>query len=240
MNEKAVTQGMPAVCLQGVGRSYQLGKMEVPAVQGVDLDVHKADFLVIAGPSGSGKTTLLNMMGLIDKPTEGRIRLSEIDTTSMNLERLVRFRRKRIGFIFQTFNLIPVWSVYENVEYPLILNRVSSKKRAERVEEILERVGLAARGRHRPRELSGGERQRTAVARAVVKKPEIVLADEPTANLDSRTGAGILDLMRRLHAREDITFVFSSHDPRIIDMADRVVHMSDGRIADEVNHRRKS
>jgi len=240
MNKIAVPQEMAAVRLRGVSRNYRLGKMEVPAVRHVDLDVRKADFLVIAGPSGSGKTTMLNMMGLIDKPTTGKVHLSAIDTTSLNLEKLVRLRRERIGFIFQTFNLVPVWSVYENVEYPLILNRVSAKQRAERVKAILDRVGLAERSRHRPRELSGGERQRTAVARAVVKKPEIVLADEPTANLDSRIGAGILDLMRRLHDREGITFVFSSHDPRIIDMADRVVHMSDGRIEEEVEWRRTS
>lgn len=240
MNEKAKNKEMPAVRLQGVSRNYRLGKMEVPAVRRVDLDVRKADFLVVAGPSGSGKTTLLNIMGLIDKPTAGMVHLNTINTTSLNLEKMVLLRRKRIGFIFQTFNLVPVWSVYENVEYPLILNRVSAKQRTERVNKILERVGLAERSRHRPRELSGGERQRTAVARAVVKNPEIVLADEPTANLDSRIGSGILDLMRRLHDREGITFVFSSHDPRIIEMADRVVHMSDGRVVEEVDRRRIS
>jgi len=222
----------PVVRLSGVSRRYRLGRTEVPALTDVSLDVAAGEFLVLAGPSGSGKTTLLNLIGLIDKPTAGSVWLDGEDTAPRSLSALSAKRRDRIGYIFQTFNLVPVMSVFENVEYPLILRGLPRRERRERVAQALEKVGLAGRMRHRPRELSGGEQQRVSIARAVVKEPGLVLADEPTANLDSATGRRILDLMLGLHDEAGVTFVFSSHDPRIIGLGRRVVRLQDGRIAD--------
>jgi len=222
----------PVVRLAGVSRRYRLGRTEVPALTGISLDVAAGEFLVLAGPSGSGKTTLLNLIGLIDKPTAGSVWLDGEDTALQSLNALAARRRDRIGYIFQTFNLVPVLSVYENVEYPLLLQGLPHRERRERVVRALETVGLAGRMRHRPRELSGGEQQRVSIARAVVKEPGLVLADEPTANLDSATGRRILDLMLGLHEEAGVTFVFSSHDPRIIDLGRRIVRLRDGRITD--------
>ena len=216
--------------LKNVSRKYYLGKTLISALSDVSLDVHREDFLVIAGPSGSGKTTLLNIIGLIDKPDSGEVWFSNQNTSQKNLSRLYKYRRDNIGYIFQTFNLVPVLSLFENVEYPLILNRIPPKKRKDQVAKTLQKVGLYERRKHRPNELSGGERQRAAVARAVVKNPALVLADEPTANLDSRTGISILELMMELHTKDKTTFIFSSHDPRIIGMGKRVVHLHDGKI----------
>ncbi|MBN1938652.1 MAG: ABC transporter ATP-binding protein [Candidatus Aminicenantes bacterium] len=220
----------PVASLEGVSKDYGLGKVKVRALRGIDLAVRPAEFLVLAGPSGSGKTTLLNLLGLIDKPDSGRVVFNGKDTIPLGLNDLAPARRDSIGYIFQSFNLIPVLSVFENVEYPLILQRVPGVERRRRVEAALEKVGLAGRRKHRPSELSGGERQRTSIARAIVKKPAFILADEPTANLDSETGAAVLELMRRLNAEEGATFVFSSHDPRIIGMGRRVVHLRDGAV----------
>jgi len=222
----------PVVRLVGIGRRYRLGKTEVPALTDINLDIEANDFLVLAGPSGSGKTTLLNLIGLIDKPTAGAVWMNGRDTTPKSLNSLAGLRRDRVGYIFQTFNLVPVLSIFENVEYPLILGGVPRGERRKLVERALDQVGLAGRLRHRPRELSGGEQQRASIARAMVKKPGIVLADEPTANLDSVTGLRILELMRQLHREEGVTFVFSSHDPRIIAMGLRVVRLRDGRVVD--------
>lgn len=216
--------------LENVSKAYGLGKVKVRALGNIDLAVAPGEFLVLAGPSGSGKTTILNILGLIDKPDSGRVVFNGEDTVPLDLNRLAPTRRDSIGYIFQTFNLIPVLSVFENVEYPLILRRVPASERRCRVDAALEKVGLGARRKHRPAELSGGERQRTSIARAIVKEPDFVLADEPTANLDSETGAAVLELMRRLNADEGATFVFSSHDPRIIGMGRRVVRLRDGAV----------
>jgi len=223
-------KAQPIIRAKHVIREYKLGKTIIPALKDIDLNIYNKDFVVIAGPSGSGKTTLLNMIGLIDKPTSGEIWMQNINTSTKTLNSLHPIRRDKIGYIFQTFNLIPVLTVFENVEYPLILQKISRSKRQKLVEEALDKVGLSARQKHRPRELSGGERQRVSIARAIVKKPALVLADEPTANLDSKTGIEILQLMQSLHEKKSTTFVFSSHDQTIIDMAKRTVFLRDGSI----------
>jgi len=212
-----------------VSKSYKLGKTDIPALRNVSLEVHKGDFLVIAGPSGSGKTTLLNLIGLIDRPDSGTITLGDTTVSNGAFASASALRRDRLGYVFQTFNLIPVLNVYENVEYPLILQGVEKYRRKELVHQMLKKTGLYSRMKHKPRELSGGQRQRVSIARAVVKNPDIVLADEPTANLDSGTGKEILSLMQELN-EEGITFVFSSHDPVIIEKGRRVVKLHDGCI----------
>ncbi len=216
--------------LDRISRQYRLGETDILALKDVTLDIHGGDFMVIAGPSGSGKTTLLNLIGLIDKPTSGQVLVSGEDTTAKSLNSLFRHRRDKIGYIFQTFNLIPVLNVYENIEYPLILKGISASQRREKVMAAMDKVRLSNRKKHKPRELSGGERQRVSIARAIVKAPELVLADEPTANLDSVTGVEILRLMQRLHEEEKTTFAFSSHDPIIIAMGKRVVRLRDGEV----------
>jgi len=225
-----VSAASAVVEMAAVSKDYRLGKTEVAALRNINLEVRSGDFTVLAGPSGSGKTTILNLVGLIDKPTAGEVRIGGEDTISRGPNALTSIRRDRIGYIFQMFNLVPVLTVFENVEYPLILGRVPAWERRRRVLDALDKVGLAGRIRHRPSELSGGERQRASIARAVVKKPSLVLADEPTANLDSSAGAVVLDLMRRLNCEEGVTFLFSSHDPRIIEAGRRVVRLKDGRI----------
>jgi len=225
-----VNDGM--VKLESLCKEYCLGKTLIPALKDISFQVKERDFLVIAGPSGSGKTTVLNIVGLIDKPTTGRVWFGMDDVTDKSMNRLFPLRRDRLGYIFQTFNLIPVLSVYENVEYPLILKNMPRNERKNRVEEILKRVGLIDRRNHKPRELSGGQRQRVSIARAVVKRPDIVLADEPTANLDSKTGGEIIKLMQSLNDEDGITFIFSSHDPEIIGKGKRVVTLHDGEIQD--------
>lgn len=216
--------------MKNVCRNYHLGRAVIPALKNVSLDILQGDFLVVAGPSGSGKTTLLNLVGLIDKPTSGEVWIGDENITRRSLNSLYKFRRDKLGYIFQMFNLIPVLSVYENVEYPLILNFISRRKRKEIVEDMLQRVGLYERRKHRPRELSGGERQRVSIARAVAKNPDIVLADEPTANLDSKTGLEILELMQKFHDEDGTTFVFSSHDPRIIAIGKQIARLQDGEV----------
>lgn len=225
-----IDQSLPVVNMDRVSRQYRLGEADILALKNITLDIHCGDFMVIAGPSGSGKTTLLNLIGLIDKPTSGQVLMSGEDTTAKSLNSLFRHRRDKIGYIFQTFNLIPVLNVYENIEYPLILKGFPGPQRREKVMEAMDKVGLSDRRKHKPRELSGGERQRVSIARAVVKAPELVLADEPTANLDSVTGVEILRLMQRLHEEDNTTFVFSSHDPRIIAMSKRIVRLRDGEV----------
>jgi putative ABC transport system ATP-binding protein len=220
------------VTIRNVCKNYSLGKSMIPALKDITLDVDDGDFLVIGGPSGSGKTTLLNIVGLIDEPTSGTILFGTEDVTDKSMHHLFQYRRDKLGYIFQTFNLIPVLSVYENVEYPLILKNLHRHERKERVLNVLEKVGLSDREKHKPRELSGGQRQRVSVARAIVKNPELVLADEPTANLDSKTGAEIVGLMEKLNNEEGITFVFSSHDPMIVEKGRRVVTLHDGEIKD--------
>jgi len=215
--------------IRDVCKDYLLGKTRIHALRHVSMDINKGDFLVIAGPSGSGKTTLLNCIGLIDRPDSGSIFLENKKVCNGAFSPATGLRRDRLGYIFQTFNLIPVLTVYENVEYPLILQRIDKARRRKMVLDVLEKTGLSSRTKHKPRELSGGQRQRVSIARAVVKNPGIVLADEPTANLDSETGREILELMQNLN-EEGITFVFSSHDPVIIDKGRRVVRLHDGCI----------
>ncbi len=221
----------PIVAVEDVSKIYQLGKTEVPALRGVSLAIGRGDFLSIAGPSGSGKTTLLNLIGCVDTPTSGRVLVDGHDTKGLSERALTDLRLHRIGFIFQTFNLVQVLSVAQNVEFPLLLQGgLTRRERDGRVAALLEAVGLAGHARHRPNELSGGQRQRVAVARALVTRPPLVLADEPTANLDSQTGATIIDLMKDLNARDGTTFVFSTHDPKVMAHATAIVRLADGAI----------
>jgi putative ABC transport system ATP-binding protein len=219
--------------LLDVTRTYPLGRVNVRALTGVSLDVDRGDFLALAGPSGSGKTTLLNLIGCIDKPDSGRILIDGVDVTAVPLHRLAATRRDTLGFIFQTFNLIPVLTAYENVEYPLLLQHVPAAERRKRVLDWLEQVGLSDQARQRPDQLSGGQRQRVAIARAMAGQPKLVLADEPTANLDSVTAAKILDLLETLNARTGCTFIFATHDPALMSRARRCVRMHDGALANE-------
>ncbi len=214
----------------GLAKTYPLGKRKVEAVRGVDLRIDDREFVVIAGPSGSGKTTLLNLLGLIDRPDAGQLVLEGEDLARTPENHLTRIRRRRIGFVFQNFNLVPVLSAYENVEYPLLLLGHSARKRRVSVERYLTRVGLWDRRHHRPAQLSGGEQQRLAIARALVKQPRLVIADEPTANLDSENTHQITRTMQELNAEEATTFIVASHDPLVIDSFRRVVRMRDGRL----------
>jgi putative ABC transport system ATP-binding protein len=222
---------MSIVSVQGVSKDYMLGKTVVPALRGVTLDVQRGEFLSIAGPSGSGKTTLLNLIGCVDTPTSGAVVVDGQDTSRLSERRLTELRLRTIGFIFQSFNLVQVLSVFQNVEFPLLLQgNLSRREREARVLGLLEAVGIATYRTHRPNELSGGQRQRVAIARALVTRPALVLADEPTANLDSKTGETIIDLMREMNRRDGTTFVFSTHDPRVMSHASAVVRIADGRL----------
>ena len=224
---------MPVVELRSVKKEYTLGTTKVEALRGVDLEIEKGEFLAIAGPSGSGKSTMLNMFGCIDAPTSGTVLIDGVDVARLSDRELTRYRREKIGFIFQSFNLIPVLDVYENVEFPLLLKKELTKKDREAlVMRFIAEVGLSDRLRNKPDELSGGQRQRVAIARALVTKPLIVLADEPTANLDSDTGTKIVELMRQINELERTTFIFSTHDARIMREAKRLVRIEDGRIVD--------
>jgi putative ABC transport system ATP-binding protein len=220
------------VSIRNVSKDYMLGKTVVPALRDVSLEVEGGDFLAVAGPSGSGKTTLLNLVGCVDTPTSGTVVVDGRDTARLSERALTELRLHTIGFIFQTFNLVSVLSVFQNVEFPLLLQgKLSKKERASRVLGLLESVGLLDHARHRPSELSGGQRQRVAIARALVSGPKLVLADEPTANLDSQTGANIIDLMRDMNRRDGTTFVFSTHDPKVMSHANAIVRIVDGSIA---------
>jgi putative ABC transport system ATP-binding protein len=223
-------RALPVAEAIGVTKSYRLGANQVPAVRNVSLAVNAGDLVALAGPSGSGKSTLLHLIGCLDRPDAGDIRLGEFHVSHMPAGRLAAVRRDRLGFVFQSFNLVPVLTARENVEYPLLLAGVAGADRRARVDELLERVGLGDKHGRRPRELSGGERQRVAIARALVNRPALVLADEPTANLDSATGAGVLDLMDDLRDRLGVAFLFASHDPRLIDRMDRIVQLRDGAL----------
>jgi putative ABC transport system ATP-binding protein len=222
----------PIVAVESVSKIYKLGKTEVPALRGVSLRIDRGEFLSIAGPSGSGKTTLLNLIGCVDVPTAGRVLVDGKDTKDLSERALTDLRLHRIGFIFQTFNLVQVLSVFQNVEFPLLLQGgLSRRERDGRVRALLEAVGLSEHLRHRPSELSGGQRQRVAVARALVTRPPLVLADEPTANLDSLTGGNIIDLMKDMNRRDGTTFVFSTHDPKVMAHATAIVRIADGQVA---------
>ncbi|HLY42526.1 MAG TPA: ABC transporter ATP-binding protein [Terracidiphilus sp.] len=223
------------VDVQSVSRRFPLDHSDVTALNDASLRVEAGEFLAIAGPSGSGKSTLLNLIGCIDKPTSGRILLDGVDTSTLSPARTTQLRREKIGFVFQTFNLIPVFSAAENVEYPLLIEGVSSAERRKRVAEALASVGLSTRAHHRPDLLSGGERQRVAVARAIVHRPAIVLADEPTANLDTRNATQLIDLMRDLNHRLGLTFIFSTHDQRLLDHTPRIVRLTDGQVVSDTH-----
>ncbi|HTT37656.1 MAG TPA: ABC transporter ATP-binding protein [Burkholderiales bacterium] len=221
---------MNYVVLKDVGKSYRLDAVEVPALTEISLEVRPNRFTVISGPSGSGKTTLLNLIGCIDQADRGEIIVAGESVRRLSDDALSDFRVRHIGFIFQNFNLLPVLTAYENVEYPLLLARVASAERRQRVLSLLEAVGLSDKANHLPGQLSGGQRQRVAIARALAPAAPLVLADEPTANLDSRTGAAIIELMRKMQRERQVSFVFSSHDPRVLAEADDAVLLRDGRI----------
>ena len=221
---------MSIVSVRNVSKIYKLGKTDVHALQGVSLDIAPGEFISIAGPSGSGKTTLLNLIGCVDTPTAGSVEVAGHDTSRLPERSLTRLRLETLGFIFQSFNLVSVLSVFQNIEYPLLLQGgLTRRERSRRVLELLEAVGIGGYAKHRPSELSGGQRQRVAIARALVTKPRIVLADEPTANLDSQTGENIIDLMKEMN-RDGTTFIFSTHDPKVMAHANAVVRIADGRL----------
>ena len=226
---------MAIVELQDVHKVYPLGKTEVHAVQGVSSEIQKGDFISIVGPSGSGKSTILNLLGCIDVPTEGSVIIDNVDTKTLNDKQITGLRHRIIGFIFQSFNLIPVLNVYENIEFPLLLGeeKVNRDETKEWIDYLIDEVGLNEWRKHRPNELSGGQRQRVAIARALVCKPQVVLADEPTANLDSKTGEQIIELMKKVNRDQSTTFIFSTHDATIVDIADHIIRLQDGKIIDE-------
>jgi len=223
---------MSLVRVEGVTKEYVLGGQQVLALNDITLAIEEGVFLAIAGPSGSGKTTLLNIIGCIDLPTRGKVYIDEREVTGRSADDLADLRARSIGFIFQTFNLFPVLTAAENVEYPLLqLPELSAEERRQRVKKYLRVVGLEKQADHRPNQLSGGQRQRVAIARALAIHPRIVLADEPTANLDSKTGTGILELMKRINRELGTTFIFSTHDRRVMSMADRLVRIEDGHLS---------
>lgn len=222
---------MKVVEVQDAVKTYKLGKVSVEALKGVSLTIESEEFMALAGPSGSGKTTLLNLIGGLEKPTSGRIFLNGEDLASLSDDSLATLRARQMGFVFQNFNLLPVLNALENVEYPLLLSdKFSPEMRKQMARQALERVGLGAHLAHKPMEMSGGQRQRVAIARAMVVKPSIILADEPTANLDHATGEEVIRLMKEINRDSKTTFIFSTHDPKIIGMADRVVKVWDGNI----------
>ncbi|MCJ7435876.1 MAG: ABC transporter ATP-binding protein [Anaerolineales bacterium] len=221
---------MEVVKIENVTRVYQVGKIETRALRGVNLAIESGEFTALVGPSGSGKTTLLQMIGCLDQPTSGRVIINGKDVTSLNRNQRADMRRGTIGFIFQFFALIPTLTAFENVEMPLQLNGHSAKERRERVMELLQAVDIADRANNRPDQLSGGQQQRVAVARALASKPTLILADEPTANLDTENGRQVMDIMKKLNKETGVTFVFATHDPRVINYADRVVTLHDGLV----------
>lgn len=228
--------------LQSVEKSYQMDDVTVPVLKGIDVDIRPAMFTVLLGPSGSGKTTLLNLLGCLDRPDKGKVIVSGTDINALTDDEMSDFRSENIGFVFQSFNLIPVLTAFENVEYPLILAGMAPERRQRRVKRLLEAVGLEQKAQHRPGQLSGGQRQRVAIARALARKPKLVIADEPTANLDSQTGFAIIALMRWMQQNFKISFIFSSHDSGLIKAADDLIVLRDGviqsvrRKADPVPH----
>jgi len=224
---------MKIVSCKGISKTYRQGKIEVPALRGLNLEIEKGSFAALAGPSGSGKTTLLNIIGGLDVPDAGTVVVGGNVLEEMSRSSLADLRLHQVGFVFQSYNLIPVLTALENVEFVMLLQRVPASERRRRAKAILDEVGLEGRYDRRPSELSGGQQQRVAVARAVVSAPSIVLADEPTANLDSETGRGLLEMMRKMNREKGVTFIFSTHDRMVMDYAGRLIHLRDGRIADD-------
>lgn len=224
-----------SVVLKNVIKDYPLGASLVRALHGIDLTIETGEFTTIAGPSGCGKSTLLNLIGCMDIASEGSVSIEGKVTNTLSDKEQTSLRLNTLGFIFQSFNLVPVLSVYQNVELPLLLKGgMTNTERSQRIMELLEQVGLGNKANNRSHELSGGQRQRVAIARALVTQPKIVLADEPTANLDSETGQNIIELMRELNSKKKTTFIFSSHDPKVIEHAKRIVRLQDGRIIEDI------
>jgi putative ABC transport system ATP-binding protein len=224
---------MEVAKIENVTRVYTVGKVETQALRGVNLTIDSGEFLAVVGPSGSGKTTLLQLLGCLDRPTSGRVIINGKDVSQLNRDQRADMRRGTIGFIFQFFALIPTLTAYENIEMPLLLNGHSASERRARVTELLETVGLGDRGSSRPDQLSGGQQQRVAIARALAVKPTMILADEPTANLDTPNGQQVMETMTRLNKETGVTFVFATHDPRVIQYARRVVTLRDGLVAED-------
>lgn len=225
---------MPVIEVVGVTKDYvEKGRITTRALQGVDMTVEAGEFMALAGPSGSGKTTLLNLIGALDRPTSGTIRIAGRELNGLSERDLSDLRRDHVGFVFQAYNLVPVLTAAENAEYVMELQGVSASERRKRVSELFERMGIKDLLDTRPLKMSGGQQQRVAVARAIASKPAIVLADEPTANLDQSTGRALVALMRELNREQGVTFVFSTHDPMVLEQADRVVRMVDGKITTE-------
>jgi putative ABC transport system ATP-binding protein len=227
---------MHVIQLQDVTKVYRVGEVETPALRGVTLEIGQGEFTAIVGPSGSGKTTMLQLMGCLDKPTSGTVRINEHDVSRLNANKRADLRKGTIGFVFQFFALIPGLSAYENVELALLLTGVRKAERRKRVTELLQAVGLSDRARHRPDQMSGGEQQRVATARALATHPVLVLADEPTANLDTENGRQVMEIMQRLNEETGTTFVFATHDPRVIPFARRTVELRDGQVSGESGH----
>jgi len=223
---------MEVTKIENVTRNYKIGKVETRALRGVSLTIESGEFTALVGPSGSGKTTLLQLIGCLDQPTSGQVFVNGKDVSRLNRNQRADMRRGTIGFVFQFFALIPTLTAYENVEMPLLLNGRGASERRERVMHLLEMVGLAERAHHRPDQLSGGEQQRVAVARALAPEPTLILADEPTANLDTANGQQVMETMLRLNQETGITFVFATHDPRVIKYARRVITLRDGLIVE--------
>jgi putative ABC transport system ATP-binding protein len=226
---------MNIIEIKDLKKVYSDSVIEVKAIDGVTLNFTEGEFTVIVGPSGSGKTTLLNLLGGLDKPSEGTIMINNTDITSLSTRKLTDFRMRNIGFVFQAYNLIPVLTAEENIEFVMNLQGKSKSERKSRVKELLTGIGLPDRGRNRPAQLSGGQQQRVAVARALASKPKFILADEPTANLDSKSAETLLDIMEKLNHEENTTFIFSTHDPRVVAKAHRVITLEDGKIVNEIN-----
>jgi len=226
---------MSVIKALGIKKTYNPNTIPVNALKGVDLEIKEGEFTAIVGPSGSGKTTLLNIIGGLDRPSEGYIEVGGKDISQLSDNQLIDFRKNNIGFVFQAYNLIPVFTAKENVEFVMLLQNRSQAERDTRVNELLNAVGLSDKIDKRPNELSGGQQQRVAVARALASKPTFILADEPTANLDSKSTANLLDIMAKLNQDENVTFVFSTHDQRVIDRARRIVTLEDGVISTDIS-----
>ena len=237
MNENLHSDVKHIVRMQDIVKTYRQGKVDVHAVNNVSLEIENGDFAVLCGPSGSGKTSILNLIGGLDVPSSGRVWVDEVDLSTLGKTELSEVRKNRIGFVFQAYNLIPVMTAYENAEFVLNLQGVSEAECRERVMQTLKAVGLEGLEHRRPDEMSGGQQQRVAIARAIVTSPAIVLADEPTANVDSHTAESLLDLMQQLNREKGITFLFSTHDQHVIDRARRIIRVHDGKIeSDEVQN----
>lgn len=228
---------MGIIRVDSVSKVYHQGRMSFKALDGVSLAVNKGEFVALAGPSGSGKTTLLNLIGSLDLPDEGEIYFSQKNLLELNDGQRADLRLHQIGFVFQAYNLIPVLTAAENIDYILLLQKVEKSLRTQKVTDILQEVGLADKAGNRPDELSGGQQQRVAVARAIVTDPQVVLADEPTANLDSKTGRKLLEMMKQMNRTKQVTFIFATHDPMVMDFADRIVSLKDGAIVSDLSKR---